>query len=60
MTFCLTINVLAEVRLRGTMLFELHATIAEMGRRNAAKGNCGPEVLEAMLLVKNKSFLKHF
>ncbi|XP_044738650.1 SET domain-containing protein SmydA-8-like [Chrysoperla carnea] len=40
----------AEFRIQGMLLFELHAAVAEIGRRRATKGQVGPETLEAMLL----------
>lgn len=40
----------AEKRVRGLLLFELHATVTEMGRRTASSGE-GPEVLHAALIV---------
>lgn len=42
---------LAEVRGRGTVLFELHAAIAETGRRRAATTGEGPNILIDYLLV---------
>lgn len=42
--------VLAEVRVRGTLLFELHAAVAEMAKRRAASGEADPTELRSMLL----------
>lgn len=44
------VMVLAEVRVRGTLLFELHAAVAEMAKRRAASGEADPTELRAMLL----------
>ncbi|GLV35060.1 SET and MYND domain containing arthropod-specific member 1 [Carabus blaptoides fortunei] len=40
----------AEVRVRGTLLFELHAAVAEMAKRRATSGEADSTELRAMLL----------
>lgn len=42
----------AENRLRGVLLFELHAAIAENGRRKSNRGEMDPNELKNNLLVK--------
>lgn len=41
----------AEKRMIGLLLFELHAAVAEIGRRRATSGEGGPEELRLSLLV---------
>lgn len=56
MCFSNQFNIIAgESRLRGILLFELHATIAELGRRNA-----DPQHLPAVLQVRTVSTLWSF
>lgn len=48
---------LAENRVRGVQLFELHASLAELGRRRTASGEMGPDALTSLLL-QSKNILE--
>lgn len=43
--------ILAEPRVLGILLFELHAAISEIGRRKVEAGLSGPDDLQEALLV---------